>query len=133
MFHVLRARAVVIFLFTDPPFKHCGLASCWLELTFQLSFICCASEGLHQPLVLDTADRLPNTPIAHSTEGVAQECTGQPLLSERFAAAEDTKFPVAAGQDGRGERKEPNGWQHLLCLPSLRDVNWTMHSPAHRM
>lgn len=92
---------------------------------------CRASEGLHQPLVHDTADVLPNTPIAHNTESVTQERSGQPLLSERFAAAEDTMFPVAAGQNGRGERKEPNGWQHPLRLPGLRDVNWTTHSPAH--
>lgn len=121
MFHVLRARAVVILPFADSPFKHCGLASCWLELTFRLSLICCASGGLHRPLVHDTADVLPNTPTAHNTEGVTQERSGQPLLSERFAAAEGTRFPVAAGQDGRGERKEPHGWQHPLRLPSLRD------------
>lgn len=133
MFHVLRARAVVILPFADSPFKHCGLASCWLELTFRLSLICCASGGLHRPLVHDTADVLPNTPTAHNTEGVTQERSGQPLLSERFAAAEGTRFPVAGGQDGRGERKEPHGWQHPLRLPSLRDVNWTMHSPAHWM
>lgn len=74
------------------------------------------------------------TPQQHTTLKVSLKNVQDSLCSARgSAAAGDTRFPIAARQDGRGERKGPNGWQRPLCLPSLRGVNWTMHSPAHWM